>query len=107
MCAAPSSPDVLAGKAAMEIVERDDGFVMAFDARDLVASFRRWDDPLERRAMRFVRGRVVDVGCDGGRVCLHLQERALMCSVSIPRRERSRAVASAEFEMLGCSPSVT
>ena len=53
--------DMLAGKRAMEIVERDDGFVMAFDAHYLVAPFRRWDDPLERRAMRFVCGRVLDV----------------------------------------------
>ena len=29
------------------------------------------------RAMRFVRGRVLDVGCGAGRVCLHLQERGL------------------------------
>lgn len=64
--------DMLAGKRAMEIVERDDGFGMAFDAHYLVAPFRRWDDPLERRAMRFVCGRVLDVGCGGGRVCLYL-----------------------------------
>jgi SAM-dependent methyltransferase len=69
--------DVLAGRRAMEIVERDDGFMMAFDASYFVAPFRRWDDPVERRAMRFVRGRVLDVGCGGGRVCLHLQERGL------------------------------
>jgi SAM-dependent methyltransferase len=69
--------DVLAGRAAMEIVERDDGFMMAFDAKYFVAPFARWDDPVERRAMRFVRGRVLDVGCGAGRVCLHLQERGL------------------------------
>ncbi|MBA3402503.1 MAG: class I SAM-dependent methyltransferase [Actinobacteria bacterium] len=69
--------DVCAGKRAMEIVERSDGYVMAFDARYLVAPFRKWDDADERRAMRFVRGRVLDVGCGGGRVCLHLQERGL------------------------------
>ena len=69
--------DVLAGRTAMEIVERDDGFMMAFDARYFVAPFARWDDPVERRAMRFVRGRVLDVGCGAGRVCLHLQERGL------------------------------
>lgn len=68
---------MLAGKPATEIVERDDGFVMAFDARYLVAPFRKWDDAIERRAMRHVRGRVLDVGCGGGRVCLHLQERGL------------------------------
>lgn len=50
---------------------------MAFDARYLTAPFRKWDDRDERRAMRFIRGRVLDVGCGGGRVCLHLQERGL------------------------------
>jgi SAM-dependent methyltransferase len=69
--------DVLAGRRAMEIVERDDGLTMAFDASYFVAPFSRWDDPAEKRALRFVRGRVLDVGCGGGRVCLHLQERGL------------------------------
>lgn len=69
--------DALDGKPAKEIVERDDGFVMVFDARYLLAPFKQWDDADERRAMRFVRGRVLDVGCGGGRVCLHLQERGL------------------------------
>jgi SAM-dependent methyltransferase len=69
--------DVLAGRQAMEIVERDDGYMMAFDAGYFVAPFAQWDDPVERRAMRFVRGRVLDVGCGAGRVCLHLQERGL------------------------------
>ena len=69
--------DVVAGRPAMEIIERDDGYMLAFDARYFVAPFAQWDDPVERRAMRFVRGRVLDVGCGGGRVCLHLQERGL------------------------------
>lgn len=69
--------DVLAGKRAYEIVERDDGFVMAFDGSYLAAPFAKWDDPDERGAMRFVRGRVLDVGCGVGRVCLHLQQRGL------------------------------
>lgn len=69
--------DLLAGRPAMEIVERDDGYMMAFDAQYFVAPFARWDDPVERRAMRFVRGRVLDVGCGAGRVSLHLQERGL------------------------------
>jgi SAM-dependent methyltransferase len=68
--------DALDGKAPIEIVERDDGMVLAYDGRYLVEPFRRWQ-PVERRAMRFVRGRVLDLGCGAGRVCLHLQERGL------------------------------
>ena len=61
---------------AVEIVEREDGFIAAsnFGPRIYLAPFRRWPAH-ERRAMRFVRGRVLDVGCGGGRVCLHLQGR--------------------------------
>src|SRR3954447_4841009 len=69
--------DVLAGRSAFEVVERDDGLLIVADARYQTAPFRQWSDPLERRAMRFVRGRVLDVGCGAGRVCLHLQNRGM------------------------------
>jgi SAM-dependent methyltransferase len=68
--------DAFEGKRAVEIVERDDGFISASVGGPplYLAPFRRWP-ALHRRAMRFVRGRVLDVGCGGGRVCLHVQER--------------------------------
>jgi SAM-dependent methyltransferase len=67
----------LEGRPAREIVERDDGLIETGSTWDLyLAPFRRWP-PHHRRAMRFVRGRVLDVGCGAGRVCLHLQERGL------------------------------
>jgi hypothetical protein len=62
MSGAPCSLNALAGRRATEVVERDDGFVLAFDAGYLLAPFSKWDDPDERRAMRFVRGGVLDVG---------------------------------------------
>jgi SAM-dependent methyltransferase len=65
---------VLEGRTAHEIMERDDGLVYCGDPRDYFAPYRRWP-AVERRAMRFVRGRVLDVGCGAGRVALHLQER--------------------------------
>src|SRR5919106_2020681 len=66
--------DHLEGKEDVhEIVERDDGFVSA--ARlNYFAPVRRWP-PVERRALRFVRGRVLDVGCGAGRVAVELQDR--------------------------------
>ena len=66
--------DLLAGREVVEVVERDDGFVFTGDPRWYVAPFRAWWAQ-ERRAMRFVRGRVLDVGCAAGRVGLHLQGR--------------------------------
>ena len=66
----------LDGRETVEIVERDDGFIDAgrLGPRMYFAPFRRWPAH-QRRAMRYVRGRVLDVGCGAGRVCLHLQER--------------------------------
>jgi SAM-dependent methyltransferase len=66
----------LEGQKVVEIVEREDGFISAsvMGPSLYLAPFRRWP-PHHRRAMRFVRGRVLDVGCGAGRVCLHVQER--------------------------------
>jgi SAM-dependent methyltransferase len=65
----------LDGQDTREIVERDDGFIdTAAGSAIYLAPFRRWP-AVQRQAMRFVRGRVLDVGCGGGRVCLHVQER--------------------------------
>jgi SAM-dependent methyltransferase len=59
--------------AASEIIERDDGFITSAGL-NYFAPVRRWP-AVERRALRFVRGRVLDVGVGAGRVALELQAR--------------------------------
>ena len=58
-----------------EIVERDDGYIEATAGPQLYFEpFRRWPAH-QRRAVRFMRGRVLDVGAGAGRVALELQDR--------------------------------
>jgi SAM-dependent methyltransferase len=65
--------DHLHGIPTTEIIERDDGyFALSGGAASYFAEFKDW--PRHQQAtMRFVRGRVLDLGCGAGRCCLHLQ----------------------------------
>jgi SAM-dependent methyltransferase len=57
-----------------EIVERDDGHIeLGAGPTGYFAEFDEWPAS-EREAVAHLRGRVLDVGCGGGRVALHLQE---------------------------------
>jgi SAM-dependent methyltransferase len=63
------------GRAATEIIERDDGDIcLSGGPQQYFADARDW--PVhERKAIRLARGRVLDIGCGAGRVALHLQAR--------------------------------
>jgi SAM-dependent methyltransferase len=62
------------GSPAISIIERDDGYFDAEDVSHYFAEFRSWP-PQQRRAMDFVRGRVLDVGCGAGCHALRLQSK--------------------------------
>jgi SAM-dependent methyltransferase len=93
------------------VLERDDGYVFVEHGSEFYdAPFRRWDVH-ERRALRFARGRVLDVGCGSGRVALELQQRgrevvAIDVSPRAIEAARRRGVDDARvlaFEDLGAA----
>lgn len=87
-----------------EIIERDDGFV---EAAKLVyfAPVARWP-AVERRALRWARGRVLDAGLGAGRAALELQRRGRSVvgidvspgAVEVARRRGVRDVRLLAFE---------
>jgi SAM-dependent methyltransferase len=70
----------LEGKPSYEIVERDDGSIgPSGGAPTYFAEYKNWPD-WQKRAIKFARGRVLDVGAGAGRVSLYLQKRG--CKVT-------------------------
>jgi len=66
--------DFLKGQETYEVIERDDGHVQAFPASSYFSDYRKWS-ARHKTAMKYVRGRVLDIGCGAGRHSLYLQRR--------------------------------
>jgi len=63
------------GKRPLIAFERDDGYIdCSGGTGSYFAPYRDWPAP-EKRALRLVRGRVLDIGCGAGRHCLYLQQQ--------------------------------
>jgi SAM-dependent methyltransferase len=60
----------------VEIVERDDGFINSGAGGAYLSLYKDWP-ARERSAIRFAKGRVLDIGCGGGRHSLFLQKKGL------------------------------
>jgi SAM-dependent methyltransferase len=64
------------GREVFEIVERDDGFIEAVSAAPKMYFLEHKNWPVhERKAMKFVKGKVLDIGCGAGRHALYLQSK--------------------------------
>lgn len=62
-------------QTTVEIIERDDEYIDTGSEPGLYFSeYRQWS-PLEKRAIKLVKGKVLDVGCGAGRHALYLQEK--------------------------------
>lgn len=64
------------GNEVFEIVERDDGYIEAIRMKGYFSDYENWA-PIEQKAMQFVKGRVLDIGCGAGRHSLYLQKKGL------------------------------
>ena len=77
--------DYLTKTPVDEIIERDDGLVEIDNGIGYFSEFQDWPS-CEKRAMRYVRGRVLDVGAGAGRCALYLQDRGyeVVCTDNSP-----------------------
>ncbi len=65
------------GKDSYEVVEREDGFVgLSGGAKAYFAGYKDWPE-IQKRAIKFARGKILDIGCGVGRVGLYLQGKGL------------------------------
>lgn len=63
------------GKPAFEIVERDDGlFTVSPGPKFYFSEYKDWPEN-EKKALRDVKGNVLDIGCGAGRHSLYLQQK--------------------------------
>ena len=63
------------GRESYEIVERDDGFIdLSGGSSVYFADFKKWSKH-EKEAIKFAKGKILDVGAGAGRVSLYLQKR--------------------------------
>lgn len=69
--------DWVKGGTMPEIVEREDGFTQVGAGPEVYLAPPSGWPAAERQALRYMRGRVLDVGCGAGRVALALQHRGV------------------------------
>jgi len=64
------------GREVSEIVERDDGYfdAIVYGPKMYFSDYDEWNS-IQKRAMDFVNGRVLDIGCGAGRHSLYLQKK--------------------------------
>jgi cyclopropane fatty-acyl-phospholipid synthase-like methyltransferase len=64
------------GKGKGEIIERNDGFISVggFGPISYFSDYSKWSS-LEKKAIKLVKGKILDIGCGAGRHSLYLQQK--------------------------------
>ncbi|MBI4152514.1 class I SAM-dependent methyltransferase [Candidatus Woesearchaeota archaeon] len=63
------------GKDSYEVIERDDGFIgLSGGAQAYFADFKDWPK-IQKQAIKFAKGKVLDIGAGAGRISLYLQKK--------------------------------
>lgn len=63
-------------RKSFEVIEREDGYFEVTNTRMYFDDSEHWQEH-EKKAMNWVKGRVLDIGCGVGRHSLHLQSKDL------------------------------
>lgn len=67
--------DYLNNKTGAELIERDDGYIdISSGAKTYFSEYKNWK-PLEKKAIKLAKGKVLDIGCGAGRISLYLQKK--------------------------------
>jgi SAM-dependent methyltransferase len=68
--------DLYKGQRIVEVVERDDGLIDPSEdlPKYYLSEYKNWN-LREKLAAKYVKGRVLDIGCGGGRWSLYLQKK--------------------------------
>lgn len=66
--------DYLKNNSGFEIDERDDGYIGIGNLKEYFAEYQDWPNHV-KQAMKYVQGRVLDIGCGAGRHSIYLQKK--------------------------------
>lgn len=92
------------GGITPEVLERSDGYTQIGAGPEVYLSDLRGWPVAERKSVRYMRGRVIDVGCGAGRVALELQNRGIDVVGLDASPLASRAAKVRGVEQVWCLP---
>lgn len=62
------------GKYSFEVVEREDGFIVGGTTEQYFSEYKNWLAH-EKKAIKYAKGKILDIGCGAGKHALYLQNK--------------------------------